>query len=42
MHAFCFCAHRRGVEGTPDTLARGVGARAELDQVARVVSMSFL
>jgi hypothetical protein len=34
MHAFqFFCAHRRGVGGTPDSLAWSVGGRAGLDQV---------
>jgi hypothetical protein len=42
MHAFFFCAHRRGVKNTPDSLAWGVGGRVGLDQVAGVVDLGFL
>jgi hypothetical protein len=37
-----FCMHRRGVGGTPDSLAWGVDGRAGVDQVAGVVGLGFL
>jgi hypothetical protein len=38
MHAFLFCANRRGTGGAPDSLV----GRAELNQFAGVVDLSFL